>query len=114
MLVKETLSVHRIHYTMMTEDDILDSKEQDHLRMNVSPDQTIILGLQIFLDHRSSRTIDQRSGSLPMQVCPATTESDYIGESYPISLQNCLNVVTVEERSNIPSLHYSLLIQTYN
>ena len=53
MLVKETLSVHRIHYTMMTEDDILDSKEQDHLRMNVAPDQTIILSLQTFLDHRS-------------------------------------------------------------
>ena len=44
MLVKETLSVHRIHYTMMTEDDILDSKEQDHLRMNVALDQTIIFG----------------------------------------------------------------------
>ena len=26
---------------------------QDHLRMNVALDQTIILGLQIFLDHRS-------------------------------------------------------------
>ena len=60
MLVKETLSVHRIHYTMMTEDDILDSKEQDHLRMNVAPDQTIIQGLQIFLDHRSSSSIGQK------------------------------------------------------
>ena len=29
-------------------------------RMNVATDQTIILGLQIFLDHRSSRTLDQK------------------------------------------------------
>ena len=29
-------------------------KKQDHLRMNIAPDQTIILGLQIFLDHRLS------------------------------------------------------------
>ena len=34
--------------------------EQDHLRMNVAPDQTIILGLQIFLDHRSLSSIDQK------------------------------------------------------
>ena len=27
-------------------------EEKKHLRMNVAPDQTIILGLQIFLDHR--------------------------------------------------------------
>ena len=27
--------------------------KQDHLRMNVAPDRTIILGLQIVLDHRS-------------------------------------------------------------
>ena len=27
-------------------------RKQDHLRMKVAPDQTIILGLQIFLDHR--------------------------------------------------------------
>ena len=27
--------------------------KQDHLKMNVAPDQTIILGLRIFLDHRS-------------------------------------------------------------
>ena len=27
--------------------------QQDHLRMKVAPDQAIILGLQIFLDHRS-------------------------------------------------------------
>ena len=35
-------------------------KKQDHLRMNVAPDQTIILGLQIFLDHRSLSSIDQK------------------------------------------------------
>ena len=34
--------------------------QQDHLRMNVVPDQTIILGLQIFLDHRSLSSIDQK------------------------------------------------------
>ena len=27
--------------------------------MNVAPDQTIILGLEIFLDHRSLSSIDQ-------------------------------------------------------
>ena len=27
--------------------------KQDHLRMNVAPDQTIIIGLHIFLGHRS-------------------------------------------------------------
>ena len=30
------------------------------LRMNVAPNQTIILGLQIFLDHRSLSSIDQK------------------------------------------------------
>ena len=34
--------------------------KQDHLRMNVAPDQTIILGLEIFLDHRSLSSIDQQ------------------------------------------------------
>ena len=54
------MSVHRFLYAMMTEDGILDSKEQDHLMMNVARDQTIILGLQIFLDHRSLSSIDQK------------------------------------------------------
>ena len=35
-------------------------RKQDHLRMNVAPDQTIILGLHIFLDHRSLSSIDQK------------------------------------------------------
>ena len=34
--------------------------KQDYLRMNVAPDQTIILGLQTFLDHRSLSSIDQK------------------------------------------------------
>ena len=34
--------------------------KQDHLRMNVASDQTIILSLQIFLDHRSLSSIDQK------------------------------------------------------
>ena len=34
--------------------------KQDHLRMNVAPDQTIILGRQIFLDHRSLISIGQK------------------------------------------------------
>ena len=55
------MSVHRFLYAMMTEDGILDSKEQDHLMMNLAPDQTIILGLQIFLDHRSLSSIDQKN-----------------------------------------------------
>ena len=32
--------------------------KQDHLRMNVALDQTIILGQQIFLDHRSKNLDD--------------------------------------------------------
>ena len=39
---------------------IVTAWQQDQLRMNVAGDQTIILGLQIILDHRSSRTIDQK------------------------------------------------------
>ena len=31
-----------------------------HLRMNMAPDHTIILGLQIFVDHRSLSSIDQK------------------------------------------------------
>ena len=34
--------------------------KQDHPRMNVARDQTIILGLKIFLDHRSLSSIDQK------------------------------------------------------
>ena len=34
--------------------------KQDHLMMNVAPDQTIILSLQIFLDQRSLSSIDQK------------------------------------------------------
>ena len=34
--------------------------KKDHLRTNVAPDQTIILGLQIFLDHRSLSSIGQK------------------------------------------------------
>ena len=35
-------------------------QEQDHLRMNVAPDRTIILGLQIVLDHRSLSSKGQK------------------------------------------------------
>ena len=34
--------------------------KQDHLKMNVAPDQTIIVGLQIFLDHRLLSSIGQK------------------------------------------------------
>ena len=34
--------------------------KQDHLRVNVAPDQTIILGLRIFLDHRSLSSIGRK------------------------------------------------------
>ena len=34
--------------------------KQDHLRMNVAPDLTIILGLQIFLCHKSLISRDQQ------------------------------------------------------
>ena len=46
------LQMHKVKQLKLT--------KQDHLRMNIAPDQTIILGLQIFLDHRSYRTIDQK------------------------------------------------------
>ena len=35
-------------------------QKQDHLRMNVTPDRKIILGLQIVLDHRSLSSIGQK------------------------------------------------------
>ena len=35
-------------------------KKQDHIRMNVAPDQIIILGVWIFLDHSSLSLIDQK------------------------------------------------------
>ena len=36
------------------------TKKQDHPRMNVALDQTIFLGLQIFFNHRSLRSIYQK------------------------------------------------------
>ena len=44
--------------------------KQDHLRMNVAPDQTIILGLQIFLDHRSLNSVDQKILMTPPPTPP--------------------------------------------
>ena len=41
--------------------------KQDHLGMNVALDQTI-LGLHIFLDHRSLSSIDQRSSGCPLSL----------------------------------------------
>ena len=41
--------------------DMLCLSKQDNLRMNVAPDQTIILGLQFFLYHRSLSSIGERS-----------------------------------------------------
>ena len=40
--------------------------KQDHLRMNVALDQTIILGQQIFLDHRSLSSIGQKILMIPL------------------------------------------------
>ena len=48
-------------------------KKQDYLRMN----QTIILGLQIFLDHRSSRTIDQK---ILMTLPPPFKDNVFLSE----------------------------------
>ena len=46
---------HLVHFNNRRNDPTQKIKhKRDHLRMNVAPDQTIILGLQIFLDHRSS------------------------------------------------------------
>ena len=58
---------------------IINDNQQNHLRMNVAPDQTIILDLQIFLDHRSLSSKDQnilwsefKRGNLPsFQTCNA-------------------------------------------
>ena len=36
------------------------SSKRDHLRMNVAPDRTIILGLQIVFDHRPLSSIGQK------------------------------------------------------
>ena len=41
--------------------------QQDLLKMNVAPYQTIILGLQIFLDHRSLTSIDQKILMTPLR-----------------------------------------------
>ena len=42
--------------------------KQDHPRMNVAPDQTTILGLQIVLDHRSLSSRDQ----MTLMILPPT------------------------------------------
>ena len=39
--------------------EIQNEAKQDHLRMNVALGQTMTLGLQIFLDHRSLSSIDE-------------------------------------------------------
>ena len=52
------------------------SAEQDHLRMNVAPDQTIILGLQIFLDHRSLSSIGQKILMILFEVDDIGDDSD--------------------------------------
>ena len=52
----------------------LDS-EQDHLRMNVAPDQTIMLGQQIFLDHRLLSSIGQK---IMMMVPPPSPLSPFL------------------------------------
>ena len=44
------------------------SLKQDHLRMNVAPNQTSILGLQIFLNHRSLSSINQKILMTPQLV----------------------------------------------
>ena len=44
------------------------------LRMNAAADQTIILGLKIFLDHRSLRSIDQKI--LPVRLKNFLTGSE--------------------------------------
>ena len=46
--------------------------KQDHLRMNVAPDRTIILGLQIVLDHRSLSSIGRLDDTDPptSPFCP--------------------------------------------
>ena len=51
--------------------------KQDHVRMNVAPDQTIILGLQIFLDHRSLSSIDQKILMTP--PCPLPHHLPFLG-----------------------------------
>ena len=44
--------------------------------MNVAPDQTIILGLQIFLDHRSLSSIGQKVLMILFEVDDIGDDSD--------------------------------------
>ena len=44
--------------------------KQDHLMMNVAPDQTIILSLQIFLDYKSLSSIDKKILMIPPSPPP--------------------------------------------
>ena len=46
----------------------ISTSKQDHLRMNIAPDQTIIFGIQIFLDHRSLSLIDQKILMTPEEL----------------------------------------------
>ena len=52
-----TLHLSRLHWSQRSQSRKIQSNQQDEW---CTGDHTIILGLQIFLDHRSSKTIDQK------------------------------------------------------
>ena len=72
-------------------------------------DKTIILGLQIFLDHRSSRTIDQSCDDLPPSPLPCRAphplcSSEFIGNWYKQFLQSLFDY-SINHSSDSPHRH---------
>ena len=69
-------------------------RKQDHQRMNVAPNLSIILGLQIFLDHISLNSIDQKILMTP--PCPLPHHLPSLGHldisSFCLSVFLCLFV----------------------
>ena len=74
-------------------------RKQDHQRMNVAPNPSIILGLQIFLDHISLSSIDQNILMTPAPPCPIPHHLPFLGRldisSFCLSvffMSFCLNI----------------------
>ena len=73
-------------------------------RMNVAPDQTIILGLQIFLDHRSLSSIGQK---ILMTLPP-----HYGLTGCPIKMHKCLKKCGMMTR-NLEQQFFLSVIENY-
>ena len=80
--------------------------KQDHLMMNVAPDQTIILSLQIFLDYRSLSSIDKKILMTPPDISRSFEVVWMSSESYSSSFvlsSFCLSVsVSMLQLSKVP------------